>query len=88
MAIRMVGLRIVRKKRNLNQKKVALDLNMTREALSHYENGKREPGNAMLVHMSEYFGVSIYYLITGRERIPGENKAIRFYDEKKDEQHE
>lgn len=73
MATKMVGLRAIRLKKNYNQKKVALDLNMTREALSQYETGKREPGNAMLVHMSEYFGVSIYYLITGRERVPGEN---------------
>lgn len=73
---RMIGLKEERVKRNLNQKKVAYDLNITREALSHYENGKREPSNAMLVHMSEYFGVSIYYLITGRERVPGENKTF------------
>lgn len=63
----MIGLREVRKKRNLNQQKVALDLNITREALSHYENGRRNPSLAMLVRLSEYFNVSIDYLITGHE---------------------
>lgn len=63
----MVGLRNIRKARNLYQQKVALDLNITREALSHYENGRREPTLAMLVRMSEYFHVSIDYLITGKE---------------------
>ena len=63
----MKGLREIRKSRKLNQLKVALDLNISREALSHYENGKREPSLDMLLKMSEYFNVSINYLITGEE---------------------
>lgn len=63
----MIGLKQIRKKRRLNQQKVAMDLNITREALSHYENGKREPSFSMLKRMSEYFGVSIDYLINGIE---------------------
>ena len=63
----LVGLRLVRKQRNLNQLKVALDLNISREALSHYENGKRNPDIQMLKLMSEYFNVSIDFLINGRE---------------------
>ena len=63
----MVGLRKIRKKKKLNQQRVALDLNITREALSHYENGRRDPSLAMLVRLSEYFNVSIDYLITGHE---------------------
>ncbi len=63
----MKGLRIVRKEKKLNQLKVAMDLNISREALSHYENGKREPSLDMLNKMSEYFNVSIDYLINGKE---------------------
>ena len=63
----MIGLRKARKARNWNQQKVAMDLNITREALSHYENGRREPSLAMLERMSDYFDVSIHYLISGRE---------------------
>lgn len=63
----MKGLRKIRKERNLNQLKVAMDLNISREALSHYENGKREPSLDMLNKLSAYFGVSIDYLINGED---------------------
>ena len=65
----MLGLKMIRKQRNLNQQKVAMDLNISREALSYYENGKREPSLSLLVAMSKYFNVSINYLITGEEFI-------------------
>ena len=65
----MIGLKEIRKKRRLNQQKVAMDLNISREALSYYENGKREPSLSLLVSMSDYFNVSIYYLITGKDFI-------------------
>lgn len=63
----MKGLREIRKARNLNQQKVAMDLNISRESFSYYENGMREPSLALLVEMSKYFNVSIDYLITGKE---------------------
>ena len=63
----LIGLRIIRKKKNLNQLKVAMDLSISREALSHYENGKRSPDIQMLKRLSEYFGVSIDFLVNGRE---------------------
>lgn len=62
-----LGLKIVRKQRNLNQLKVAMDLNISREALSHYENGKRNPDIDMLRRLSEYFNVSIDFLVNGAE---------------------
>ena len=63
----MKGLKKIRKERNLNQLKVAMDLNISREALSHYENGKRDPSIEMLKALSKYFNVSIDYLINGEE---------------------
>ncbi len=63
----MIGLKEIRKKQKLNQQKVAIDLNISRESLSYYENGKREPSLQLLVDMSKYFNVSINYLITGKE---------------------
>ena len=65
--MKMVGLRELRKRKGYSQLKVALDLNITREALSYYENGKRNPDLEMLVAFSKYFGKSIDYLITGKE---------------------
>ena len=63
----MIGSKNIRKQRKLNQQKVAMDLNISREALSYYETGKREPSLELLVAMSRYFNVSINYLITGEE---------------------
>ncbi|MBQ7897920.1 MAG: helix-turn-helix transcriptional regulator [Clostridia bacterium] len=63
----MKGLKKIRQEKNLNQLKVALDLNISREALSHYENGKRSPDIEMLLKLSDYFSVSIDYLIRGKE---------------------
>ena len=65
----MLGLRTIRKEKKLNQLKVAMDLSISREALSHYENGKRNPDIEMLIKMSNYFNVSIDYLIKGEEFI-------------------
>ena len=65
--IAMKGLREIRKKKKMSQLKVAMDLNISREALSYYETGKRNPDLSMLVLMSDYFKVSIHYLITGKD---------------------
>lgn len=65
--MKMVGLREARRKKGYSQLKVALDLNISREALSYYENGKRSPDLEMLVELSRYFNESIDYLITGEE---------------------
>ena len=63
----LIGLRLIRKQRKLNQLKVAMDLNISREALSHYENGKRSPDIQMLRTLSSYFNTSIDFLINGKE---------------------
>lgn len=63
----MVGLKKIRKQKKLNQQKVAYDLHISRESLSYYENGKREPSLDLLLEMSNYFNVSINYLITGED---------------------
>lgn len=63
----LIGLKLMRKQKRLNQLKVALDLNISREALSHYENGKRSPDIQMLKRLSNYFNVSIDFLINGED---------------------
>jgi len=63
----MLGLLIIRKQKNITQQKLAFDLNISREALSYYENEKREPSLAMLNKMSQYFNVSIDFLINGKD---------------------
>ena len=61
------GLKEIRKKKKLSQLKVAMDLSISREVISYYENGKRSPDVDMLLILSNYFSVSIDYLIKGEE---------------------
>ena len=61
----LIGLKIIRKRKGQSQLKVAMDLNISREALSYYENGKRSPDVDMLRCLSKYFNVSIDFLING-----------------------
>ena len=68
--MKMIGLREIRKKKQYSQLKIAMDLCISREVISYYENGKRSPDIEMLVLLSNYFNVSIDYLITGKEFIP------------------
>ncbi len=65
--MQLVGLKMIRKEKKYSQLKVAMDLTISREALSYYENGKRSPDVDMLIKLSKYFNVSIDYLIFGKE---------------------
>ena len=75
----MIGLKLIRKKKRLSQLKVAMDLSISREALSYYENGKRSPDVNMLLLLSDYFDVSIDYLIRGKEFSPKKDSLVRFF---------
>ena len=63
----LLGLKKIRKQKKYTQLKVAMDLCISREALSYYENGLRSPDLQMLRRLSEYFNVSIDYLVNGTE---------------------
>ena len=63
----LIGLKIIRKQKKYSQLKVAMELSISREALSHYENGKRSPDLQMLRSLSKYFNVSIDFLVNGKE---------------------
>jgi transcriptional regulator with XRE-family HTH domain len=66
----MLGLRKIRKAKGFKQYEAADALGIKHSAYSHYENGFREPTLSTLVKMSEFFGVSIHYLVTGEEFQP------------------
>ena len=63
----LIGLKLIRKQKKYTQLKVAMELNISREALSHYENGKRSPDIQTLRILSRYFGVSIDFLVNGKD---------------------
>ncbi len=56
-------LRELRKKRNITQLKLAMDLGLNQNAISRYETGEREADYATLIALADYFGVSIDYLL-------------------------
>ena len=65
--MQLIGLKEIRKQKKYSQLKVAMDLSISREVLSYYENGRHSPDTDMLVLLSNYFNVSIDYLITGKD---------------------
>lgn len=56
-------LKELRKKRGITQLKLSLELNMTQNTISRYENGEREAGYNELIKIADYFDVSIDYLL-------------------------
>jgi len=62
-------LTLLRKERNISQKKAAADLGISQGLLSHYEKAKRECGLDFLVKSADYYNVSCDYLL-GRSPEP------------------
>ena len=60
---------LLRKERNISQKKAADDLGISQGLLSHYEKGKRECGLDFVVKAADYYNVSCDYLL-GRSPEP------------------
>ena len=52
-----------RKKRNISQLKLAIDLNMNQNTISRYENMEREADYETLIKFADYFNVSLDYLL-------------------------
>ena len=59
----------LRNEQHITQLKLAMDLNMSQNTISRYENGEREPGIAELIRIADYFHVSLDYLL-GRTDTP------------------
>ncbi len=53
----------LRHSRDLSQRTLANDLNISQALLSHYENGTREPGLPFVCRVCDYFGVSADYML-------------------------
>lgn len=61
-------LREIRLARGISQRQAALGLNLSPQVYNRYECGAREPSNAMLVILANYFNVSTDALL-GRESL-------------------
>ncbi len=56
-------LKEIRKSKKLTQVKVGIDLNMSQNTVSRYENGEREPGISELIKFADYYGVSVDFIL-------------------------
>lgn len=53
----------LRKQKKISQLKLALDLNMSQNTISRYENLEREADYETLIKIADYFNVSLDYLL-------------------------
>ncbi len=56
-------LKQLRKNKHLTQVRLAMELNMSQNSISRYENGEREAGYEALIAFADYFNVSVDYLL-------------------------
>ena len=68
----MENLRIIREKRNINQLKLALEVGVTQESISKYENDTAFPSKD-IIKLADYLYCSVDYLL-GRTDNPNINK--------------
>lgn len=47
----------------MSQQRLAIELSMSQNTISRYENGEREPGIDELIRIADYFNVSLDYLL-------------------------
>ena len=71
-----MNLKLLRKKNGISQIKMAMDLNLTQNTISQYENGKRNIDNQTLIMIADYFDVSTDYIL-------GRTDETTFYKSKK-----
>ena len=60
-------LKEIREAKGISQRQAALALNLSPSLYNKYENGVREPANAMLPIFADFFGVTVDELL-GREQ--------------------
>lgn len=64
------NLKNLRAVNNITQNDLAKILKVSRPTIAGYETKNRQPDFNHLIKISDYFGVSIDYLITGSEKTP------------------
>ena len=56
-------LKKLRRQKKISQVKLAMDLHMSQNSISRYENLEREADYATLIKFADYFNVSLDYLL-------------------------
>ena len=66
----------LRLEKNMNQDQLAEQLHVTRQAVSNWETGKTQPDIDTLTSIAEFFGVSVEYLIYGKEPVTDSGEEV------------
>ena len=62
------NLTALRKKRGMSQEQLANELGVSRQAISKWESGSSMPEISKLIELSEFYGVSVDFLLKGSDR--------------------
>lgn len=71
------NLKAIRMEKGLTQEAVAERVGLTRQALSGYETGKRQPGIDVLIKLAEIYEVSIEDILSGQKADIGKQRVKR-----------
>lgn len=74
-------LKELRKENGITQSELAKSLNVSRSSIAMYENGERIPSYETLEVFSDFFNVSILYLL-GKESVDYSNEELFKINEK------
>lgn len=79
----IIGKRIkkLRLRKNLTQKQLAKELNVSKSTISYYEKGERNISLETLIQIVDFFDIDIDVLIGRNRRISSEKNKIRASDE-------
>ena len=75
-------LKMLRNEKNVQQKDVAKFLDISSSAYGYYEQGKRKPKQDIILKLSEYYDVSIDYLLGQTDKRNIEIKNDNLHKEK------
>ena len=69
-------IRELREKMGLTQKQLGDEMNTVQSNISRYEDGTRDIRTRTLFDLSQFFGVSVYYLMMEEERLKGGKRGV------------
>lgn len=65
-------IRELRRAKGITMKQLGIAVGLAESTISQYENGKRQPDNETLVKLSNFFGVTVGYVLGAEKSTPAE----------------
>lgn len=75
-------IRELRAEKNISQQKLADEIGVTRQAISLFEKGERDPKLETWIKLADYFGVSVGYLQGIEEEFATDEKRQERWNER------